>query len=217
MKTITVKGIGSASVKPDLVEVTMELRTCLETYGESMCRANEKIDWLAEALEELGFAKDELKTRRFDVCADYESVRDHNGNYHRVFKGYEVEHRLALSFDFDTKLLTQVLGAVAVSKVAPELSIAFRVKDPAAVNEALLASAAENARRKAEVLCAAAGAALGELVNISYHWGEVEFVSNLHYAADDECLGRMADCAAPDIEPEEIKASDTVTFVWEII
>ena len=46
MKTITVKGIGSASVKPDLVEVAMELCTRMETYESAMERANEKIGWL---------------------------------------------------------------------------------------------------------------------------------------------------------------------------
>ena len=57
MKTITVKGIGSASVKPDLVEVTMELCTRMETYESAMERANEKIGWLTEKLEAYGTAK----------------------------------------------------------------------------------------------------------------------------------------------------------------
>ena len=98
-----------------------------------------------------------------------------------------------------------------------KLSIGFTVKEPSKVNEALLKSAAENAKKKAEILCAASGAKLGELINIDYNWGELNIYSRTNYDMEMDCLKTCA--ATPyslDIEPDDIDAADTVTFVWQI-
>ena len=69
---------------------------------------------------------------------------------------------------------TIAVKGVGTTSVKPEiivLLLSLKTKDPSAVNEALLTSAAANAKRKAEVLCAASGVSLGDLVNIDYNWG----------------------------------------------
>ena len=99
----------------------------------------------------------------------------------------------------------------------PEISIRFTVKDPSAVNEELLRSAAENAKKKAELLCSASGVKLGDLVNIDYNWGELSIYSRTNYEMDMDCMKACAvDSYSLDIEPDDIDATDTVTFVWEI-
>jgi uncharacterized protein YggE len=45
-----------------------------------------------------------------------------------------------------------VLTAIANAPVDPKLNIQFSVKDKAAVNEELLVSATENAKRKVDIL-----------------------------------------------------------------
>ena len=62
-----------------------------------------------------------------------------------------VNHRLKVSFDFDAKVLSKALGTIAGCIAEPELSISFTVKEPSAVNEALLKSATINAKKKAEI------------------------------------------------------------------
>ena len=217
MRTITVKGVGNAKVKPDYVILSMSLSTENLDYEKAMREAAEKIEHLNDSLLSIGFEKESVKTTDFNVRMDYESQKDSNGNYYRVFNGFVVNHRLKVSFDFDTKLLSEALGAVASCIANPELSISFTVKEPSAVNEALLKSATENAKRKAEILCAASGTKLGDLVNIDYNWGELNIYSRTRYDMADDCL---MDCDAKlcslDIEPDDIDASDTVTFIWEI-
>ena len=216
-KTITVKGVGKATVKPDQVEIRMTLSAKDMVYEKSMSMAAEQIDSLKRAFEEAGFGEGSLKTTNFDIRTVYDSVRDRDRNYVSVFSGYECTHNLKLVFDFDTKRLSAALGAIADSRVNPKINIDFTVKNPAAVNELILQDAAANARRKAEVLCAASGVKLGDLICIDYNWGEITYISQAKYAMED-CI--MAAAAAPcdiDIDPDDIDAGDTATFVWEIV
>lgn len=217
-RTITVKGAGSIRVKPDHIKISMELFNTNKTYDIAMSEAAKRIEKIEQAVSRLGFKKDDLKTVSFNVSAEYENVRDENGNYHRQFGGYNCRYRLNLSFGFDNKTLSDVIAAIAESSAEPELSIEFTVKDPQAVNDKLLADAARNARHKAEVLCAAANCELKALLNVDYNWGEINLVSRTNYSVN-ECIGAFATRAKAvpaDITPEDITASDTVTFVWEI-
>lgn len=216
MKTITVKGIGNVSVKPDYIVLSLSLTSQDKDYETAMNLAAVKITELNKSLEQIGFEKESVKTTDFYVNTEYESQKDRNGNYHRIFNGYVVKHRLKVAFDFDTKKLTTALSAIANCVVEPELSVNFTVKDNSAVNEELLKSAAQNARGKAEILCAASGVTLSDLVNIDYNWGELSLYSNTRYVMADDCI-QACDCApGMDIEPDDIDLRDTVTFTWQI-
>ena len=212
-RTITVKGMGRVTTAPDSVVISMNLEAHKMDYEATMELAAKNIELLNLSLEEIGFKKKSVKTTNFNIRTDYESVRDKNGNYNSVFNGYICSHRLKVEFDFDTKRLGQTLYAISRCLVDPELSIAFTVKDPSAVNKELLKSATVNAREKAEILCEASGV----LLTIDYNWGELNVISHTDYMLEERCMampvGSLADI---DIEPDDIDVSDTATFVWEI-
>lgn len=215
MRTITVKGIGAVSVKPDLIVLRLSMETAEYEYDAAMKAAAEKIDFLNKALEAAGFEKKSAKTADFRVRADYDRLNDGKGNYTSVFMGYKCRHELKIEFDFDTKRLAKALSEISECIAKPEISIDFTVKDSSAVGGELLKAAVKNAREKAEILCAASGAKLGELLSIDYNWGELHLYSATDYDVEGKCmmLGAADDM---DIEPEEIKARDTATFAWEI-
>lgn len=215
MRTITVKGIGAVSVKPDLIVLRLSMETAEYEYDAAMKAAVEKIDFLNKALEAAGFEKKSAKTADFRVRADYDRRNDGKGNYTSVFMGYKCRHELKIEFDFDTKRLAKALSEISKCIAKPEISIDFTVKDSSAVSRELLKAAVKNAREKAEILCAASGAKLGELLSIDYNWGELHLYSATDYDVEGKCmmLGAADDM---DIEPEEIKARDTATFAWEI-
>ena len=215
MRTITVKGIGAVSVKPDLIVLRLSMETAEYEYDAAMKAAAEKIDFLNKALEAAGFEKKSAKTADFRVRADYDRLNDGKGNYTSVFMGYKCRHELKIEFDFDTKWLAKALSEISKCIAKPEISIDFTVKDSSAVSGELLKAAVKNAREKAEILCAASGAKLGELLSIDYNWGELHLYSATDYDVEGKCmmLGAADDM---DIEPEEIKARDTATFAWEI-
>ena len=216
-RTITVKGMGNVKTAPDYVVVSMNLETQAMEYEETMERAAQQIDYLNTSLEAVGFEKKYVKTKNFNVRTDYESVKDKNGNYKSVFNGYVCSHRLKVEFDFDTKRLAQTLSAISKSLAKPELSIAFTVKDPSAINKELLKSATINAREKAVVLCEASNVELGDLLTIDYNWGELNIVSRTDYMLEERAMAMpMRAMADMDIQPDDIDVSDTATFVWEI-
>ncbi len=214
-RTITVKGTGTAKAAPDLIRIVLSLEAKDFDYGFTMRIAERKIDSLKEALAAVGFDRKALKTLNFNVRTDYSSEKDSNGNYKRVFNGYICSHSLKLEFDFDTKQLASTLNTIATCVSDPELSIAFTVKDPAAISADLLRSATTNAREKAEILCSAANVKLGELQAINYNWGELEVVSHTDYDMPMKCAALSPGCDI-DIEPDDISVSDTATFIWKI-
>ena len=218
MKTITVKGVGNISAKPDYITISMTVESMDRDYEKAMDGAARRIENLKAAAVSVGYEKEALKTTSFNVETRYENVKDRQGNYKREFAGYACVYRLKLAFDFDSKQLAKVISAISGSEANPELSIAFTVKNPAKVSEELLISAAQNARAKAEILCKASGAELGQLISIDYNWGEVNIISRTSYEMED-CLmplAAMGKCCTPEIEPDDIDVSDTVAFTWEI-
>ncbi len=215
-KTITVKGIGNVSTAPDTAVVSLLLKSTNRSYDRAMEYASEKLLQLQKALEAIGFAAADLKTESFNVAAEHRSERDKNGNYHSVFEGYSCLQRLKLEFALDTKLLSRVLAAIAECISEPELQIRFTVKDKAAVSEALLESAAANAKKKAQILTKASGVKLGELISIIYDWSELDVYSNTHYEVEENCL-RSCGAVNFDITPDDIESSDSATFIFTIL
>ena len=75
---------------------------------------------------------------------------------------------------------------------------------------------------KAEVLAKAAEMKLDELVSIDYSWGEVELtcspygklMDTMRLSAEDDIYYMGEEPMR--LEPDDIKASDTVTVVWKL-
>lgn len=209
MKTITVKGVGTVSIKPDYITIMLRIASKDKDYSKSVDNANERIAMLQNAITAVGFVKEDLKTLMFRVGTFYDN------DVKKQRATYVCNYGLKLSFDLDTNRLAQVLNAISDSGADANFNIQFTVKNPERVNQELLKSAAENARQKAEVLCAAAGVNLGELVSINYDWGEVSVVSASAYSMDNRGMVRSA-ASVPEFEPEDIQSTDSATFVWEI-
>lgn len=218
MRTITVKGTGNVSAKPDYIVLSLSIEAVKRSYDEAMNEANARIEKLQDAAVIIGYEKDILKTTSFNVETRYESIKDRQGNYKREFAGYACSYHLKMSFDFDSKQLAKVISAIAGCGAKPELSVAFTVKNPATISEELLISATQNAKTKAEILCKASGNTLGQLLNIDYNWGELNVFSRTSYEVEDciQPLMAMSRCSAPEIEPDDIDVTDTVAFTWEI-
>ena len=168
MRTITVKGTGNASARPDYIILSLNIETNSKNYDLAMSEAAERIERLQGAAVRVGYRKEDLKTTSFDVQTRYENVKDRQGNYKREFAGYACSYRLKLAFDFDSKQLAKVISAIADCGAQPELSIAFTVKIPARVSEELLINTTENARAKAEILCKASSNTLVSKVEVRH-------------------------------------------------
>ena len=148
-RTVTVKGVGAVSIKPDHIEITLNVISKADEYAEAVNAANAAVVKLQDAITSVGFAREELKTLNFNVKTNYENEADDMGRYRRVFRGYVCGYRLKLGFDMNVALLSRTIDAIAGSGADAELSISFTVKSPERVSDELLRSAAQNAREKA--------------------------------------------------------------------
>ena len=80
-RTITVKGIGKASAKPDYVVLSMTLEAKHKDYQSAMDMAAEQIQYINDTLTATGFEKGSVKTTNFNVRTDYDRIKDRYGNY----------------------------------------------------------------------------------------------------------------------------------------
>lgn len=58
-----------------------------EDYDRAMEQAARQSGALTDAVKAAGFAAEDLKITRFNASANYESIRDRDGNYRQVFTG----------------------------------------------------------------------------------------------------------------------------------
>lgn len=219
-RTIRVTGKGKISVRPDLICIIMTLRDIYESYEKSLKESSKQIKVLQDCFEEMEFERKDLKTLSFNIDTQYERYRDKKGCWKEKFLGYEFQHEIKVEFDLDNEMLGKVLKKLSMCDAKPLVRIAYTVKDIDRIKNIMLERAIRDSKGKAEVLTMAAGVKLGEIVNIDYSWGEIEFFSrpmedffDCMKLSDDDYDDDSFDI---DIEPEDIKKSDTVTVVWAI-
>ncbi|WP_282925816.1 SIMPL domain-containing protein [Helcococcus kunzii] len=213
-KTITVRGTGSLSIKPNYIEISINLETKHMNYEEAYNNSLEKIDKLNSAISNAGFSADKLKSTNFNIESRYKSIRDENDEYQQIFDGYEVYHSLKLGFDFNLNDLSRILSEITKSANNPNISIRFTVKDHSEIKEKLLEDAVKNARQIAEVLCENSNVTLGELITIDYSWQDINLYSSTEYRPKIMQESSMGNSI--DINPDDIEISDSATFVWRI-
>ncbi len=208
-RTIKVNGQKRISIPPDIIRINMALITVRPTYEEAISAANIALNDLRECLNTVGFSKDEIKTTDFRVNTKYDNVKDENGNYKRVFVGYEVENRLRIEFEQNPVKLARVLNAIATCKANPEFFITYGIKNDSEIKNMLLIGAINDAKEKAEIMAAAAGVRLGKILNIEYGQSSVEAFNGLPV---------LAKASGPylDLEPENLQGEANVTVVWRI-
>ena len=213
-RKIHIRGIGHAAQIPDLVVISLTLTAQNKEYSAAMTIGSQQVEMLREAIVEAGFNANDLKTINFDVRSIYEDEEYREGNskrYRQIFIGFECRHDLRLSFDFDNDKLNAAVDKIAACLSQPKISIAFTIKDLDAFNDEILKSAAKDARHKAKILCAASKVKLGNLIDINYSRAEFD---NRETIVCGECSA--VEKNSFDFQPEEIKATDTVDFLWEI-
>lgn len=217
-RTITVNGTSRLSVKPDTICIFLTLNDLDTDYEKAMAASTRSLDSIKKHIEEAGFNSADIKTINFNVRTEYEMEYFEGNRRKNVFKGYNCCHSLKLEFPIDTERLARTLAAIARADAEPELSIAFTVGDSDKIKEELLSNAAENARKKAEILSSASGARLGQLISIKYDCSDLKLFSETSYSMDRNCLrAAKMDCTSIDVNPENIELSDDAIFEWEII
>ncbi len=214
MRTITVKGAGAASVRPDCIRITIDLRAKDADYTLAMELATMQTEELQQAVRNAGIKAKQLKTTSFEVHTEFESIQDCNKNWKQIMTGYCCSHQMVLELPLDLDLLSEVIQNVSDCDARPECRIAFTLLDPRAAEELLLRDAAANAMERAEILANASGCQLGELQSIDYRLGSMDPISATSLGIENGMHLRAA--KFPPFTPEDIRLSEDVSFTWEL-
>lgn len=210
MKTLKVRGTGNIEQSPDLVIFSFEIYSKKINYQECNEDMNARINYLYDDIIKAGFKKGDLKSTFFDVGTFYETVKNK-----RVLGGYTSTCRFRLEFDYNKDKLNKLLCILSESKAESEFKINFGIKDKKAFNNKLLENAVTDSRSKAEIIVKCSGVKLGDILNIDYSWNVIKFESD--FELSENCCHALEEPSAPyDFEPDEVKAKDSITVLWEI-
>lgn len=214
-RTIHIKGTGYAAQIPDTIVLSLALISQNKEYSAAVTIGNQQVEILREAIVKAGFKPGDLKTINFNVRSIYENEEYREGSskrYRQIFVAFECRHDLRLAFNLNNDKLNAAIDAIAASLVQPKISIAFTIKNAEDFNDKILKSAAKDAKHKAKILCTALGIKLGKLLEVNYSWDELTGQRENVLCRDTAA----AEKNSFDFKPDEIKASDTVDFLWEI-
>lgn len=75
-QTITVKGTGRESLKPDHITITLTLSSKNTDYSALTSLEAEKSEELTKALTDIGFNKCDIKTASFNIQTEYENFQE---------------------------------------------------------------------------------------------------------------------------------------------
>ena len=199
-RLITVSASGYADAEPDRATVSAGVAAEAETAAAALSANTELMQKVIAGLKESGIDAKDIQTRNFNVEPRYTNPRDGTPS----IDGYRVSNQVSLVVR-DLKALGGLLdrlvslGANQVNGLAFEVSKAETLKDEARKE------AVANARRRAELLAAAAGADLGEVVTITE---EMSFGSPRPMAM----RAARADAAPIEAGTETLEARVTVTW-----
>ena len=221
-RTIRVTGKGVLQRTPDMVRIRIDLHDTDKEYAKALERSLRHAEEVKQAFSDLGFQKSDLKTLSFRVDTEYESYQDETDHvWKQRLLGYRAVHVLKVEFARDPDRLGRVLHMIQRLPAEPEFQLEYFLRDAEAAKAELLSEAVKDSRRKAAVLADAAGVKLGEILNIDYSFGTIEFVSRpMNKMAMPTMAAGMAmeeDRLSFDIDPDDIRVEDTVTVIWEIL
>lgn len=162
-RTITVSATGTAEAEPDQARITSGVMTEAPTAREALTGNTEAMNKVISELKSKGIDAKDIQTASFNV----EPVMDYSKDGQPPkLRGYRVSNQVVVLVR-DLDKLGSVLddlvtaGANQVQGLAFEVSKAETLKDEARKN------AIANALRRAKLLAAAAGAEVGQVLQIS--------------------------------------------------
>jgi uncharacterized protein YggE len=204
-RTITVNGIGRASVRPDLAELRLGVTITAPSVESARTANSATLASIIARLKALGIGDRDLQTSIVSVSPQYDYSRE--GAPPRLV-GYQFSNLVAAVIR-DIERVGEAIDAALTAGATNVDRIAFRAADPSPAEREAREAAIADARRRAEAYAAAAGVTLGDVEAI------VEAGAPVPYPMPAmERLVFVAKDASTPIEPgeNEVTASVTVTY-----
>ncbi len=166
-RVITVSATGYAYAQPDQARLSSGVTAEAETAQAALAANTEKMKAVVAGLKESGIDAKDIQTSNFNVSPRYTSPKDGAAP---VIDGYSVSNQVEVLVR-DLKALGGLLDKL-VSLGANQINgLSFVVSKAETLKDDARKEAVANARRRAELLATAAGAEVGDVVQISEETG----------------------------------------------
>ena len=162
-RLVSVSATGSVEAEPDLASVSVGAIVEADTAKEALARSSALMAKLIDRLKALGVAAKDIQTTAINIEPRYTQAKDGRP---AALAGYRLVNRVHLTVR-EVKRLGEILdGAIGLG--ANQVNgIGFDVSNAETLMDEARRRAIANARRRAELYAAAAGAQLGSVLTIS--------------------------------------------------
>ena len=161
LPTLTMNGVGSAQIAPDMAEITLgvitEAKDAAKAHSDNAAQAAR----VQAAVKALGVAERDIQTTRYDFSPIYD-VKD---NGRSVTTGYTVTNAIVVKVR-NLANVGKVIDAALANGANRVDSLEFSASDPSAAKDAALADAARDARSKADAVARALGVRIVRILNV---------------------------------------------------
>jgi len=207
-RLVTVQGEAHVMAKPDTATVTVGVTTDGDTANLALAENNTRMTTVLQKVGALGIPESDVQTSELSVYPRYAQPDPAKPQAPQQIVGYSVSNTVTLTVRDLARLgeaLDQFVSAAGANTVR-ELSFGFA--DPTALQDDARRKAMTDAKRKAELYAAAAGAKVGQILEVSE-----DTVSS---PEPFQPMMRMQASAAVPIAPGQNKLSATVRVVYEL-
>jgi len=206
---VAVSASGTVSVKPDMAEFGVVVKSDAKTADRAAAETAEKYRTVQSALRGAGIPPDDAPTAAYTVSPRWEWDESLGKS---ILKGYSARHTIMVKVR-TLGTIGRAIDAVVQSGADEVQSVTFQSSRYDALRQQALAAAVDNASRDAAIMARAAGGRVGQLIEAS--------VSQPVYR-ERAAMDFMAMKAAPSPAPTEIAPTDqdivvTVSSRWRFI
>lgn len=205
-RSVDVNGTGEVSVSPDTGMVRLGVQVTNEDADAALEEANQTIDAVTAAIQELGIEEDDITTGSFSIWPEY----DYENDRQEVI-GYRVNHTVSVTVQ-DIGMTGDVVSTGVNAGANSVESVSFIVEDDTEAVDQARERAFANAQEKAEKLAELSGGGLGPVINISEQThtpGPVQGEVTEDEAAD-------GDARSVPFNPEDTIVSVDIQVSWEL-
>jgi uncharacterized protein YggE len=208
--TISVMGTGEAELKPDFARVHVTVATQADTVAQATTANRTATERVLARIQGLGIKRDDIQTANFQVFQTPPSIGA-DGKEIKTPK-FSAHHQLRITTR-DLDGVGRLAGEILASGDMTFQSVTFGLDKQEQGGDRAREAAVRDARRQADVYAAAAGVALGRLV-------EIRDGSAQPFEPQPEMRMQMSMAkgseVVPIVPPATIRYTANVQLVWEM-
>ena len=206
---VVVSATGRVSVKPDMAEFDVVVKSDANTAERAVAETAEKYRAVQNSLRTAGISPEDAPTASFILSPRWEW--DHSLGK-TLLKGYSARHVILVKVRALEKI-GRAIDAVALGGADEVQTVNFSSSSYDSLRKKALADAVENARREASIMARAAGGRIGTLIELSVNEPSIR----VHPRMAGVALKAAPSAVSTEIAPGDQDISVSVTSRWRFI